>query len=223
MKTRETNKLKTNFYDEGTTSDGEDDETKESNGQRLMTLYKKAGTQSAARDPGKDLYLTPPYALDPLWKILSRETFPRVWECAAGPAGHQNIATELERRGFAVIATDILDEEPRDFYEFAPPSDAYDIIVTNPPFTKKFMTLQRLFALNKPFCCLFPIMLLDSLPCRNLLKFHADWAFLFPNCNINYVKYPPDKNSTKKSRAFFSSGWLCWKIPGLPNHGLILN
>ena len=193
-------------------------------GEQLMNLYKKAGVAAVTGDATKDLYLSPAHALDPLWKIekFTPEVFPRVWEMAAGPKDHQNIKTELEKRGFNVIATDILDDEPKDFYDYSPPADSYDIIITNPPFTKKNLTLQRLFSLNKPFMVLFPIMLLDSLPCRNLLKFHEDWAIVYPNTNINYIKYPIQENA-KKSRAFFSSAWLCWKIPGLPNHGLILS
>ncbi len=46
-------------------------------------------------------------------------------------------------------------EDGQDFFEYEP--EEYDIIISNPPFTKKDEVLKRLYELNKPFAILLPL------------------------------------------------------------------
>ena len=163
------------------------------------------------------LWLTPPSALKCILKYVKPEKYPNVWECCAGPLDNRNIVDELTKHGFQVHATDIFDGEHHDMYEYTPPDELYDIIFTNPPFINKTMTLQRMLSLaaskNKSFCLLLPIMALDSLPIRNLLKFNSDkWGILCPAGTINFINY---YNPTKKSRSFFASAWFCYDVDGI--------
>lgn len=61
----------------------------------------------------------------------------------------------FRKYGYQVIATG-----GEDFFEIEP--DNYDIIISNPPFSKKTEVLQRLFVLNKPFMVLMPLATLQS-------------------------------------------------------------
>ena len=47
----------------------------------------------------------------------------------------------------------------KDFFEYEPPE--YDIIISNPPFTRKLEVLNRLYALNKPFAMILPLPMLN--------------------------------------------------------------
>ena len=165
----------------------------------------------------QDIWLTPPRALKCLYRYVTPEKFPRVWECSAGPPDNRPIVDELRSRGFEVHATDILDGEEFSLYEYEPPETSYDLILTNPPFANKTLTLQRMFTLaatkNKSFCLLLPIMALDSLPIRTMLKFQGDrWGILCPSQTIHFVNY---KNPGMKSRSFFSSAWFCYNVDGI--------
>lgn len=160
-------------------------------------------------------YYTPEYALEYIYKYVSR--YKKVWEPCAGK-GH--IVKYFEKKGHVVVATDIIMGQQYDLHgSYSPPVDQYDIIITNPPFKKKTVTLQRLFNIGKPFAILLPTMALDSGPVRALLKKHeGQFGILMPNKTINYILSCPV--AKKKSRSFFHSSWFCWKIENLK--GLIL-
>ena len=77
--------------------------------------------------------------------------------------------------------------------------------------------MQRMLSLaaakNKAVCLLLPIMALDSLPIRNMLKFHGTrWGIVCPSQTIHFINY---KNPTMKSRSFFSSAWFCYNVDGI--------
>lgn len=46
-----------------------------------------------------------------------------------------------------------------DFFEYEP--DNYDVIVSNPPFSKKLEVLDRVYKLGKPFALLLPMPMLN--------------------------------------------------------------
>ncbi|NBS71350.1 hypothetical protein EBT31_20935, partial [bacterium] len=145
--------------------------------------------------------------------------YAKIWEPCCGQ-GH--IVKYLEAKGHEVIGTDILMGETYDFKTYAPADDAYDVIVTNPPFEGKRQTLERLYALGKPFAILMPTMALDSNPVRALIKDHGQWGIVMPNKTINYIPGDLKHETTppKNSRSFFHSSWFCWKIPGV--EGMII-
>lgn len=164
-----------------------------------------------ARTNPNNIYYTPDDALDFIAAHLA--PFKRVWECCCG---QNHITRYLERRGHAVIATDI--DMGHDMFAYAPSPEDYDIIVTNPPFQGKRRILERLYELGKPFAVLMPTMALNSNPVRLLLKADADWGILMPPKSINYIPgdHPDAATLTKKpkgSRSFFHSSWFCHKVP----------
>lgn len=84
-----------------------------------------------------DFYPTPP---EPIRALLSVEEarlrdFPMIWEPAAGDGA---LVREMERAGFDVVASDLIDRgcgaEIRSFYDYQiPPAKA---AITNPPFNE---------------------------------------------------------------------------------------
>jgi hypothetical protein len=58
------------------------------------------------------------------------------------------------REGFNVLHSHI--DEGKNFF-FYEPSENYDIIISNPPFSQKDDVLKRLYELNKPYAMLLPI------------------------------------------------------------------
>lgn len=170
--------------------------------------------RAAANKPNND-WGTPSYAFDGFLQYL--KPFSSVWEPCKG-AGH--ISDFLAQQGFSVHATDINDGDQFDFYKYCPSPEVFrpDIIVTNPPFTQKTRTVQRLFELGLPFAALFPVMLLDSGPVRELLRQHSDWGVYLPNRTINYISL--GEPMLRKSRSFFHSAFFTWKVPGI--NGLVI-
>ncbi len=64
-----------------------------------------------------------------------------------------SILSNIQAGGWDVIRSSIQDEQ--DFFQYEP--DKYDIIISNPPFTKKNEVLKRLYELGKPFAILLPL------------------------------------------------------------------
>ena len=47
----------------------------------------------------------------------------------------------------------------QDFFEYEP--EQYDLIVSNPPFTRKLEVLERLYGIGKPFAMVLPLPMLN--------------------------------------------------------------
>lgn len=60
--------------------------------------------------------------------------------------------------GYKVICSHLNNGE--DFFTFEPKD--YDLIISNPPFSKKDAVIKRLYELGKPFAILLPIQSLQS-------------------------------------------------------------
>lgn len=99
-------------------------------------------------DEASEMY-TPYYAVAPIMKYISVEKtiwcpFDKEWS-----AFYQSFL----KAGYKVIRSHI--EEGKDFFEYEP--ENYDVIISNPPFSKKDEVLKRLYSFNKPFAVLLPM------------------------------------------------------------------
>ena len=168
-------------------------------------LPSQSGLLRAAAISPKNDYATPPHAFDGFLDYLKPYT--RVWEPCAGQ-GH--ISNYLTSQGFEVLSSDITYGPEYDMYTYAPDPASYQVLITNPPFSRKTITLARLYEIGKPFAILLPVLALDSAPIRELIRTHGDWGVFLPNRTLNYIDMAaPDK----KSRSFFHSAWFTWKLP----------
>lgn len=98
---------------------------------------------------GDEVY-TPFYAVEPLLKYISKDKtiwcpFDEEWS-----AYYQM----FKENGYNVIRSSLV--EGQDFFTYEP-SEEYDIIVSNPPFSKKDKILRRLSELEKPYAILLPV------------------------------------------------------------------
>lgn len=105
------------------------------------------------KQPIKDRFQTPPYALSLIIPHLQNNDLRRIHEPAAGDG---YIVKTLESKDFHVTKSDILTG-----IDFLKPSDLpfaleFDAIVTNPPFSKKQQFLNRCYQLRRPFALLMP-------------------------------------------------------------------
>tara|TARA_Y100000004_G_scaffold73690_1_gene82779 strand:+ start:5042 stop:5650 length:609 start_codon:yes stop_codon:yes gene_type:complete len=109
----------------------------------------------------------------------------------------------LKEAGFNVIYSHIWKGE--DFFEYEPSED-YDFIVSNPPFTRKLEVFERLFQLEKPFAMVM------GLP---ILNYQEVGAFFLEHQNKgnNLQLLIVDKKvSFDGNTASFNNSFFCWKL-----------
>lgn len=101
---------------------------------------------------------------DELWTPLEAFTYLTpylpgsgiVWECAPGTGV---LVDHLQKFGLNVVDWD------GNFLKDTPP-DAWDFIVTNPPYSKKHLFLKRAHELKKPYAILLPVTTLGVKRCQ---------------------------------------------------------
>ena len=100
---------------------------------------------------GDEMY-TPFYAVTPLIKYLKNNEYKTIW-CPFDEEWSAYVRTFREE-GFKVIRSSLSDG--KDFFRYEP-KESYDVIISNPPFSRKDAVLRRLDALGKPFAILLPL------------------------------------------------------------------
>lgn len=108
-----------------------------------------------------ELYVTPTPVIERFADNEIRSIVPLssvIWEPCCGTGA---IADVLVRQGYTVIATDLHTQAvPRDFLTWSP--NAFDVIVTNPPYARKADFIRRACELGKPWIMLLPYESLGS-------------------------------------------------------------
>lgn len=97
---------------------------------------------------------TPPEAIVPLIPYLSTDK--TIWEMCPGQF---HLLTYLQSRGFWTVdlgLRDSLENEP----------EQWEVIVTNPPWSKKHLFLERCVKLDEPFALLLPVRTLGVRRCQ---------------------------------------------------------
>ncbi len=135
------------------------------------------------------------------WELI-KEYIPKdkkIWEpfYCDGSSGQ-----DLRDMGFDVH------HEDEDFFE----NDHGDIVVSNPPFSKKREVLKRLKALNKPFILILPSMMMGYKYFQD--DFAGDIQIIIPAKRISFKHL--DQEDDKKYSPPFGSFYYCWRM-NLPN------
>lgn len=103
----------------------------------------------------------------------------------------------FEEMGYNII------HEDKDFFSYTP---EYDIVIDNPPFSKKKEILARLKELDKPFILIAPSMMLSY---KYFQEDYKDIQVLIPYKRINFKHL----NSNKKNYSPpFASFYFCYKM-----------
>lgn len=109
-----------------------------------MKMDKVAGS-------GNDEFYTPEYAIEPLFEYIPIEA--TIW--CPFDTEDSHFVKMFRRLGNKVIATHLADGY--DFFAYQP-TEHYDYIISNPPYSMKNEVFERLFALNKKFAMLVGVV-----------------------------------------------------------------
>ena len=146
-----------------------------------------------------DDYMTPKATWETIKHLIPTDKV--IWEAFYGDGKSGVFLREL---GFQVI------HEPIDFFK----ENRGDIIVSNPPFSKKMEVLRRLKELDKPFILLLPASTLGTKTLQEL--YGKDIQVIVPKGRINYIK-----SGKQTTGVWFASFFYCYKMK-LPRDLLFL-
>jgi hypothetical protein len=144
-----------------------------------------------------DDYMTPKYAWENIKQFIPKDKV--IWEAFAGNGNSSKFLTEL---GFDVICKE------EDFFEV----DYGDIIITNPPFSKKKEVFTRLKQLGKPFIVICPCSMITAQYFRNLFK-DEKIQIIIPRKRIHFMKLiNGEVPENWKNQCNFDCFYYCWKM-----------
>ncbi len=152
-----------------------------------------------------DEYYTKPYAIVPLVKYIPYGSV--VW-CPFDTAESNFVKVFEANEGYKVIHSHI--SEGKDFFDFTPHPTSYDVIVSNPPFSKREAVFERLFALGKPFAMLVNMAGIFDSKKRYSMFSTNPFEFMVFNGRVDY-----ERPNYKKTSPPYMSIYVCSRL--LPN------
>ncbi len=163
-------------------------------------MINKAYLTSGRTAEADDVY-TPFYAVEPLLKYIPKDKI--IWcPCDGVHSAYVKLFTE---NGYKVIRSSI--QEGQDFLLYEPDIH-YDIIITNPPFSKKDKMLKRLDDLKKPFAVLLPMNSLQGQ--KRFEVFKKGIQILAFDKRVDYHTNNNFKTYTKGNH--FASAYFCRNV-----------
>lgn len=141
-----------------------------------MALNK--GYLLAKTNKESDEVYTPECAITPLIKYLKPNS--TIW-CPFDKEESEYVRIFREH-GHNVIFSHIDDGKNFFFYE---PTEQYDVIISNPPFSIKDAVLKRLYEINKPYAILLPVPALQG---QKRYPYIKDCQALIFDKRINFFK-----------------------------------
>ena len=158
------------------------------------------GYLTAKTTPASDEYYTPEEAVIPLLKYLKFNKYKSIW-CPFDTEDSEFVKI-FKKEGYNVIFTHI--NNGQDFFTYEPLKEDYDVIISNPPFSKKDEVLKRLSELHKDYAILMP---LPSLQGQKRFPYLKTCQALIFNKRINFWK---DKEHTIRDKGVaFASIYIC--------------
>lgn len=142
---------------------------------------------------------TPDYAVKPIIKYIPKDWV--VW-CPFDKEDSEFVK-QIKANGNKVIATHI--ENNENFYEYEP-SEHWNCIISNPPFSGKRHIFERVLSFNKPFALLMTLTWLnDSAPKQLFIE--KDLQLLMFDKRIKFLNHGVVQN-----KITFSSAYYCWNF-----------
>jgi len=159
------------------------------------------GVLTAENSEIGDEKYTPFYAVEPLIKYIDK--YDTIW-CPFDKEWSAYVQ-RFKENGNKVIFSHI--DYGQDFFEYEP-KEHYDVIISNPPFSKKVKVLKRLEELKKPYCILLPLGSLQGEKQFQFLKFGAQLlCFKYRICYYKGESREVDKEVPFAS-AYFAKDFL---------------
>ena len=107
----------------------------------------------------------------------------------------------LSERGYTVERSSL--KEGQDFFEYEP--EKWDILVSNPPYSRKDDVLERAFYFGKPFALLLPIAAIQGQKRHSI--FMNEIQMLVPDSRINY--HSGLGPSDMQKNCYFGTAYFC--------------
>lgn len=105
----------------------------------------------------------------------------------------------LKSNGFNVIYSHI--DDGKDFFNYEPKE--WDIVISNPPFSRKLDVMERLHSFGKPFVLLLNMMCINYQEIgESMFRMGTDIQFLIPDKKVSF-------NGKTSS---FCSGYVCYRF-----------
>ena len=142
----------------------------------------------------KDEYYTPQILVKPILKYIKPNS--TIW-CPFDTQDSEFVIL-LKEQGHKVIYSHIW--LGQDFFEFEP-SEEYDYIISNPPFTKKLEVFERLYKLRKPFAMVMGLPILNYQEVGDFFL-NKDLQLLIVNKKVSF-----DGNT-----ASFNNSYFCYNL-----------
>ena len=140
-----------------------------------------------------DDYMTPKSAWENIQHYIPKDKV--IWEPFYGDGESGEYLRQL---GFEVI------HEQEDFFK----NNRGDIIVSNPPFTKKKQVLTRLKLLDKPFIIICPSSMINTQYFQSLFGKENNIQIIIPKKRIQFIK----DGITSDNRCNFDCFYYCYKM-----------
>ena len=118
-----------------------------------------------------------------------------------------------QKEYFKDMGFDIIHQD-RDFFSYTPD---YDIMIDNPPFSKKKEILEKLKEIDKPFILIIPSVMLGY-------KYFQDYFKndLQMNVTYNRIKFRHINSTNKNYTPPYASFYFCYKM-NLPKDLIFIN
>lgn len=145
----------------------------------------------------QDEYYTSSILVRPILKYIPKKC--TVW-CPFDTEDSEFVIL-LKEHGCNIIYSHIW--EGKDFFIYEP-SERYDYIISNPPFSRKLEVLERLYKLNKPFAILLGLQILN----------YQEIGAFFLDKELQLLIFDK-KVSFNGNTASFNTSYFCKEI--LPN------
>lgn len=136
------------------------------------------------------------YAVEPLLEFLEPFRNKTIW-CPFDTEESEFVKV-LQENNFSIIFSHI--DNGQDFFHYEP--EAWDLIVSNPPFTGKKKVFERAYSFNKPFALIMDVRLLNDHSPMELFKEKGLELLLFDDRMIF-------KNQPQGKMIPFACGYFC--------------
>ena len=143
-----------------------------------------------------DDYMTPKYTWENIIEYIPKDKV--IWECFYGDGKSGEDMIEL---GLNVI------HEPIDFFK----ENRGDILVSNPPFSKKQEVFTRLKLIDKPFIMICPSSMINTKYIRELFSDSNHLQIIIPKKRIQFIKRKDGEN-VLNGRCNFDCFYYCYKM-----------
>lgn len=143
--------------------------------------------------------MTPDYGVMPILKYIPQDAI--VW-CPFDREDSEFVK-QIRGTGHKVIATHI--DNGQDFYTYEP-TEHWDCIISNPPFTNKRHIFERALSFNKPFALIMSNTWLNDSAPKQLFK-DKDLQLLMFDKRMKFKN-----NGEIQNKITFSSSYYCWNF-----------